>query len=107
MGVASSLECKMSESIQYKTLLACFNKLVDSLKQDPVTVWNELASAYLIPPPDGPGQLIEAQQLARCILNIVRVEPTRYDDVMKVLSKHDWLRDIVKILHTTYGMNYY
>ena len=96
----------MSESAQYKSLLACFDKLVVALKQDPVTVWNGLAALYLIPPPDVqlPGGF-EAQVLARRILNIVKVEPTRYDDVMKVLSKHDWLRDIVKILHTAYGMN--
>lgn len=87
--------------------MACFDKLVDALKQDPVTLWNGLASLYLIPPPDVqlPGGFEAAQVLARRILNIVKVEPTRYDDVMKVLSKHDWLRDIVKILHKAYGMN--
>ena len=87
----------MSDSTAHKTLLACFDKLVLALRADPVTISNELAAAGLIPPPDGQ---IEAQQLAERIRDIVKVEPARYDDIVKVLSKHDWLKDIVGILHS-------
>ena len=90
----------MSDSIAYKTLLACFDRLVLALKSDPVTISNELVAVNLFPPPDGN---MEAQQLAQRILDIVKVEPARYDDVMKVLSKHNWLRDIRKILETAYS----
>ena len=86
----------MSESVEYKTLLACFSRLVLALKSDPVTISNELVETSLFPPPDGQ---IEAQQLAQRILDVVKVEAARYDDVMKILSKHDWLKDIVGILH--------
>ena len=95
MGV-SSLQT-MDDSIAYKTLLACFDKLVLALRANPVTISNELAANGLIPPPDGQ---IEAQQLVQRILDIVKVEPTRYDDIVKVLSRHDWLKDIVGILHS-------
>ena len=86
----------MDDSIAYKILLACFDKLVLALKVGPITISNELVAAGLIPPPDGQ---IEAQQLARSIPNIVELKPARYDDIVKVLSKHDWLKDIVGILH--------
>ena len=88
----------MTDSMQYKTLRACFHKLVLALKADPVAISNELVAAGLIPPPDGQ---IEAQQLAQRILDVVKVVPARYDDVLTVLSKHDWLKDIVEILQTT------
>ena len=84
----------------YKTIVACFDKLVLALRADPVIVSNELAAASLIPPPDGQ---IEAQQLAQRILDIVKVEPARYEDVLNVLSKNDWLKDIVGILQTTHS----
>ena len=90
----------MSESVESKTLLASFDRLVLALRADPVTIWNELAAAGLIPSPDGQ---IEAQRLSQRILDIVKVEPARYDDVVKVLSKHDWLKDIVNILEAVYS----
>ena len=90
----------MTDSIEYKTLRACFDKLVLALKLDPVPISNELAAAGLIPPPDGN---IEAQQLTQHILDIVKVEPSRYDDVFMVLSRHVWLQDISGILQTTHG----
>ena len=93
----------MSDSVAHKTLLACFDKLVLALRADPVTISNELAAAGLIPPPDGQ---IEAQQLVQRILDIVKVEPARYDDIVKVFSKHDWLKDIVWILHGTMKVSF-
>ena len=90
----------MTESIQSKTLLTCFDKLVLALKPDPITISNELAAASLIPLPDGE---IEAQQLARTLVDVVKVEPSRYVDILTILSKHDWLNDIVNILQTTHS----
>ena len=87
----------MTDSIQCKAMLACFDKLVLALKADPLIIWNELAAKGLIPPPDGQ---IEAQQLAQRILDLVKVEPARYDDIVNLLSKHDWLNDIIEILQT-------
>lgn len=90
----------MTDSIQCKALLACFDKLVLALKADPLTIWNELAAKGLFPPPDGQ---IEAQQLARRVLDVVKVEPSRYDVVLNILSKYDWMKDIIEILQTTFG----
>ena len=87
-------------SIEYRTLQACFHKLVLALKQDPVSISNELATVGLIPPSDG---AVDAQQLTRSILNIVEIKPSRYENVMRVLSNHEWLKDIVGILRATYS----
>ena len=100
MPQSSTISTTMSESVEYRTLLACFSRLVLALKADPVTISNELVDISLFPPRDGQ---IEAQQLAQRMLDIVKVEAARYDDVIKVLSKHDWLKDIVGILETTHG----
>lgn len=89
----------MSSSIEYKTLQGCFDKLVLALTQDPVTISNELVAAGLIPPSDS----VDAQQLAHRILGIVEVNPSRYNDVLKVLSRHDWLNDIAGILRTAHS----
>ena len=85
----------MSTSVEYKTTLACFDKLVTALKSDPVTVSNELLSENLIPPLDGP---VSAQKLAQLLLGKIKVTPKRYYDVINVFSRHDWLKDIVEIL---------
>ena len=85
----------MAESLQYKTILACFDKLVDSLKLDPLTISNELVAKSLIPPAD---EQIDGQKLAEILLKRVKVEPSRYYDIIYILSRHDWLKDIVEIL---------
>ena len=89
----------MTDSIEYRTLLASFDKLAIALRQDPESILNELVSTSLIPLPD---DKIDAQQLTRRILDFVKVKPSRYKDVLYVLSKHDWLKDIVGILRKTY-----
>ena len=73
------------------TLLASFDKLAIVLRQESIS--NELVSAGLIPLPD---DKIDAQQLTRHILDFVKVEPSRYKDVLYVLSKHDWLKGILR-----------
>ena len=88
----------MTDSIEYRTLLASFDKLVFALRQNPESISNKLAALGLMPLPD---DKIDAQQLTRRILDFVKVEPSRYNDVLKVLSKHGWLKDIVGILQTT------
>ena len=85
----------MAESLEYKTVQTCFNKLVTALKQDPQTVANDLVARSLIPPVDGSK---DAQKLAQLLLERIELSPKRYYDVVKVLSQHDWLVDIVDIL---------
>ena len=92
---------QMAESSEYRNVVSCFNKLVTALKQDPVAVANELVSETLIPPAD---RSIDAQKLAQLLLEKIELSPKRYYDVIKVLSRLDWLADIVVILQTEHGM---
>ena len=86
---------EMTESLEYKTVLSCFSKLVTALKLDPLAVLNELVAEGLIPPMD---EVIDAQKLASLLLDIIKLSPKRYYDVVKVFSRHEWLGGIVDIL---------
>ena len=92
----------MAESLEYKTVLSCFDKLVTALKQDPLVVSNELAAKSLIPPVSGS---VNAQKLAELLLERIELSPKRYYDVVSVFSGHSWLGDIVDILQEEYSMN--
>ena len=94
-GARGSLKLRQ---VYWSTGSANSGKLVLALKPDPVTISNELAAAGLIPLLDGE---IEAQRLARYIVDVVKVEPSRYVDILSILSKHDWLNDLVNILQAT------
>ena len=91
----------MAESLEYKTVLSCFDKLVTALKLDPLAVSNELVAESLIPPVDGS---VDAQKLAQLLLDKIQLSPRRYYDVVKVFSRHEWLRDVVDILQEEHGM---
>ena len=103
MGRGSqSAYTRMSASIEYKTVVACFDKLVIALKSDPLTVSNELVSSNLIPPLEVDGQ-VSAQKIAQLLLDKIKVAPQRYHDMLEVFSRHDWLKDIVGILQSEYS----
>ena len=91
----------MAESLEYKTVLSCFDKLVTALKLDPLTVANELVAEGLIPPVDGS---VDAQKLAQLLRDKIKLTPKRYYDVIKVFSRHEWLGDIVDILQEEHSM---
>ena len=86
---------------EYKTVLSCFDKLVTALKLDPLAVSNELVAEGLIPPGDGEA---DAQKLAQLLLRRIQLSPKRYYDVIKVLSRHEWLGDIVDTLQEEHGI---
>ena len=92
----------MSESLEYKTLLACYDKLVTALKSDPLGIATELIAVDLIPPLDV--KKTDAQELARLLLNKVELVPERYHDIVEAFSRHRWLKDIVTILQTEHSM---
>ena len=87
------------DNLGYKTLLACFDKLVLAFDQCPSTISNELVAKGLFPPQNGQ---IDGQRLAKLIADKVQLKSSRYHDVMDVLCKHEWLCDIVDILRVTY-----
>ena len=92
----------MSESSEYKTLLACYDKLVIALKSDPLGIATELIAVNLIPPLDV--KKTDAPELAQLLLNKVELVPERYHVIVEVFSRHGWLKDIVTILQTEHGM---
>ena len=92
----------MTESLEYKTVLACYDRLVTALKSDPVGIATELMADSLIPPLDV--KKTDAQELARLLLNKVELVPERYHDIVEVFSRHGWLKDIVAILQTERSM---
>ena len=75
--------------------------LTTALKQDPVTIGNDLLTEHLIPP-IGIGQINE-QKLSELLLDKIKVAPARYHDVITVFSQHRWLEDIVKALQFKHG----
>ena len=95
----------MAESQEYKTLLECFDSLVTALKSSSVSIADELAAKGLVPP----GEISylrtdseQARDLASKILDRVKLAPERYHDFVKILSKHQWMEDFIKILTTAY-----
>ena len=91
----------MADTLEYKTVLSCFDKLVTALKLDPLAVSNELVAEGLIPPADGS---VDAQKLAQVLLERIQLSPKRYYDVIKVFSRHEWLGDMVDILQEEHSM---
>ena len=98
----------MSDSIEYRTLVQCREKLVTALKLDAVTVANALVSKNLIPPAVSSeiGELATSQgkanRLVDCIFAKVRISHTHYHSFVALFSQHGWLSDIVETLTSTY-----
>ena len=95
----------MAESPEYKALLECFDSLVTALKFDPASLADELAAKGLVPPGDVTNQRTyteQARELAGRILDRVKLAPSRYHDVIKILSRHLWMEDFVRILEAAY-----
>ena len=86
-------------SVEYRTILACFDKVVLAFDQSPSTIADELIAKGLFPP-QGP---VDGRRLAKLVADKVQLKSSRYRNVMDVLSKHEWLSDIVDILQVTYG----
>ena len=94
----------MADSVQYKTILTCFPKLRAALNQGTITVANELLAEGLISPSTVDVEHnINAQKLATLLLEKVEVAPKRYYRIVELLSKHEWLADIVEALHKIHG----
>ena len=100
----------MAESLEYRALLECFDSLVIALKSDPKSIADGLAAKSLISPREISYQRTNAEQareLADSILDRVKLAPDRYHDVVRILSRQQWMEDFVKILTTTYHGKHY
>ena len=105
VGSDHFLSRAMAESFQYKALLECYDSLVTALKLDPASLADALATKGLVPPgkiTNQPGtEADQARVLAGCILDRVKLVPSRYYDVVDIMSKYQWMEDFVRILKTT------
>ena len=101
----------MTDSVEYRTLLACKGELVTAFKQDPLTIGDSMLAENLVPPTVS-SEIAEhrttkdmgARRLVECITDKVKLSSGRYKDVIDVLTRHEWLRDVVAILKSNYGM---
>ena len=98
----------MSDSIEYKTLVRCRNKLVTAFKLDPVTIANNLVAKNLIPPAVASEvtELATKEQkagvLVECVFGKVEISRGQYDCFIAVFSELGWLSDLVDILNCTH-----
>ena len=95
----------MTESPEYKTFHRHSDDLVTVLRSSVASVRDELVAKDLVPPDavdDRTADDKQARQLVRIMADRVKIRRTRYHDIMKILSKHGWLEDVVEKLHNTY-----
>lgn len=100
----------MTESPEYKTFHRHRDDLVTALRSSVASVRDELVALDLVPPDaidDRRTDDKQARQLVTIMVDRVKILCTRYHDIMKILSKHGWLEDVVEKLHTTYRKDYY
>ena len=99
---------KMSDSVEFRALTRCRDKLVTAFKLDAVSVANALVSSNLIPPVVSSeiGELAsserKANRLVDCIFAKVQISHTHYNSFIGVFSQLTWLSDIVEILNSTH-----
>ena len=101
---------KMSDSVEYRTLSRCRDKLVTAFKLDAVTIADAFVSRSLISPAIASevNELVTSEQKARRLVDYVfgqvQIPHTQYDSFMSVFSQLDWLLDLVRILNSTHGI---
>ena len=100
---------KMSDSVEYRSLVKCRDKLITAFKLDTVTVANSLVSSNLIPPAIS-SEIEElatserkASRLVDCMFAKVEISHTHYNSFITMFSRFGWLSDIVEILNSTYS----
>ena len=100
----------MSDSVEYRTLARCRDKLVTAFKLDAVTIADAFVSRSLISAAIASevNELATSEQKARrladCVFGQVQISPhTQYGNFMSVFSQLDWLKDLVHILNSTHS----
>ena len=101
-----------TESLEYKTLIGCIDKLTAAFRCSPLTVANELLSnGFISPEAHGKvltsllGDDVKAAQLVKCVTDLVSVCPGKYYDFMALsLFEEPWLNPLHQVLTTAYGM---
>ena len=102
-----------SESLEYKTLIGCVNKLSIAFKSSLISTANELLSNGFIPPEvhdkvtgmaSGLSDDMKATNLVKCVTDQVKMCPGRYYDFMSLpVLKEQWLSSLHDAIITEYG----
>ena len=100
-----------SESVEYRTLIVCNDKLTTMFKLSPVSIANELLAEGLIPPEvhgkvlaPGLDDVVKATGLVTCVRDIVKVCPGKYHGFMAMpMFKEKWLKQLHDAITTEYG----
>ena len=105
-----------SESVEYKTLIGCVNKLTIAFKSSLISIANELLSKGFIPPEvhdkitgmaSGLSDDMKATNMVKCVTDQVRMCPGRYYDFMALpLFKEQWLNSLHNAIITEYGKKF-
>ena len=106
-----------SDSVEYKTLIGCVNKLTIAFKSSLTSIANDLLSNGFIPPEvhdkvtemaSGLSDDLKATKLVKCVTDQVRMCPGRYYDFMALpVLKEQWLSSLKNAIITEYGeMNF-
>ena len=101
-----------TESLEYKTLIGCIDKLTAAFRSSLLTVSNELlAKGFISTEAHGKvvtsalGDDVKAAQLVKCVTDLVSVCPGRYYDFTALpIFKEPWLNPLHQVLTATYGM---
>jgi hypothetical protein len=102
----------MSDSVEYRTLSRCRDKLVTAFKLDAGTIADTFVARSLISPAiaSDVNELTTSEQKARrlvdCVFGQVQISHTQYDSFMSVFSQLDWLKDLVSKLNSTHGKHF-
>ena len=101
-----------SESVEYKTLIKCLDKLTIAFKSAPVSIANELlangfisseAHGNMLSTP-GLGEDVKATRLVTCVTDMVKMCPGKYYDFMSLpLFKEQWLSQLRELITNEYG----
>ena len=98
----------MSDSVEYRTLVRCRDKLITAFKLDAQTIADILVSKDLIPPNvaseigESDKSERKANRLVDCLFSKVEISRKNFDQFITVFARVPWLKDIVEILTSTY-----
>ena len=98
-----------NEGAEYRAVLACSDKLVIAISQDPLTISETLMAKGFISPVIHDKMLLptsiprkKATVLVTALREKIEVAPKRFHELMKIFSKLTWTKDIAEILQSAY-----
>ena len=101
-----------SQSVEYATMVECFDALVSGISQDPQTVANKLLSVGLAPANLVDRMLLQprenydkATEIVSLVMKKVKGSPETIEVFMSILADLPSLHDLMESLHEKYERN--